>query len=136
MENFSKKPNELRVSNLPQTPLLLFDGDCGFCRQWVGRWKGLTGDRVQYEPYQKAANRFPEIDPQRFTQSLQLIQTDGVVLQGAEAVFKSLQSVFYLRWLAWSYLHIPGFMGLSEWGYRKIAKNRHRVWMSKACCKH
>jgi predicted DCC family thiol-disulfide oxidoreductase YuxK len=136
MENLSKKPNALRVSNLPPKPLVLFDGDCGFCRQWVGRWKALTADQVLYEPYQKASDRFPEIDPQRFTRSLQLIETDGLVSQGAEAVFKSLQSVFCLRWLRWCYVHVPGFAGVSEWGYRKIAENRHRVWLSKPCCKH
>ena len=99
MKSGSKNLNSLRVSNLPSKPLLLFDGNCGFCRQWVGRWGFLTGDKVLYEAYQDAASRFPEVDPQRFTQSLQLILTDGEVLQGAEAVFKSLESVIYLRWL-------------------------------------
>jgi predicted DCC family thiol-disulfide oxidoreductase YuxK len=136
METTSKNLNRPRVSNLPPKPLLLFDGDCGFCRKWVGRWKALTGDRVLYEPYQEAASRFPEIDPRRFTQSVQLVQPDGEVLQGAEAVFKSLESVIYLRWLTWSYGRVPGFAGLSEWFYRKVAENRGRVWMKKPCCKH
>ncbi|HXL72674.1 MAG TPA: DUF393 domain-containing protein [bacterium] len=136
METTSKNLNRPRVSNLPLKPLLLFDGDCGFCRKWVGRWKALTGDRVFYEPYQEAASRFPEIDPRRFTQSVQLVQPDGEVLQGAEAVFKSLESVIYLRWLIWSYGRVPGFTRLSEWFYRKVAENRGRVWMKKSCCKH
>jgi predicted DCC family thiol-disulfide oxidoreductase YuxK len=34
------------------TPLLIFDGDCGFCRIWVEYWKRLTGDLVAYGPYQ------------------------------------------------------------------------------------
>ncbi len=131
-----KNSSELQVSNRPLKPLLLYDGDCGFCRKWIGRWKALTGDRVFYEPYQEAAARFPEIDPRRFTESLQLIQPDGGVLQGAEAVFKSLEGVIYLRWLNWGYGRVPGFAGLSEWVYRKVAENRHRVWMNKACCKH
>jgi predicted DCC family thiol-disulfide oxidoreductase YuxK len=33
---------------------MLFDGDCGFCRRWIGKWKELTGDRVRYAPYQLA----------------------------------------------------------------------------------
>jgi|SRR5665213_1472744 len=136
METVQKKINKSRVSNLPSKPLLLYDGNCGFCRKWVGRWKVLTGNQVLYEHYQEAASRFPEIDPQRFTQSVQLIQSDGEVLQGAEAVFKSLESVIYLRWLNWSYGRVPGFVGLSEWIYRKVAENRHRSWMNRACCKH
>jgi lipase maturation factor 1 len=135
MKMASKNSNRPRASNPPLKPLLLYDGNCGFCRKWVGRWKALTGDQVFYEPYQEAVSRFPEIDPQRFTQSLQLILPNGEVLQGAEAVFKSLESVIYLRCLNWSYDHVPGFSGLSEWFYRKVADNRNRVWMNKACCK-
>jgi lipase maturation factor 1 len=135
MEKSLNNLNKPRVANLPPQPLLLYDGDCGFCRKWVGRWKALTGNRVLYESYQAASARFPEIDPQRFTRSLQLIQPDGEVLQGAEAVFKSLESVFYLGWLNWSYGHVPGFASVSEWFYRKVAENRHRTWMSKRCCK-
>jgi len=135
MKNDSKNLNSLRVSNLPPKPLLLFDGDCGFCRKWVGRWHALTGDQVSYEPYQEAAPRFPEIAPERYKHSLQLIQTDGQVLQGAEAVFTSLKVVIYLRWLSWFYDFVPGFSVLSEWCYRKIAENRNRVWMNSACCK-
>lgn len=136
METSPKKFNKPRVSNRPLKSLLLYDGNCGFCRKWAGRWKVLTGDQVLYEPYQEAASRFPEIDPQRFTQSVQLIQPNGEVLQGAEAVFKSFESVIYLRWLNWSYGHVPGFAGLSEWFYLKVAENRHRSWMNRACCKH
>jgi predicted DCC family thiol-disulfide oxidoreductase YuxK len=136
METFQKKFNKPRVSNLPSKPMLLYDGNCGFCRKWVGRWKVLTGDQVLYEAYQEAAPRFPEIDPQRFNRSVQLIQTNGEVLQGAEAVFKSLESVAFLRWLIWSYGRVPGFAGLSEWFYRKVAENRHRSWMNRVCCKH
>jgi len=124
-----------KVSHPPVKPLILFDGYCGFCRKWVGWWRALTGDRVLYEPYQEAGPRFPEIDPQRYTQSLQLVQPDGLVLQGAEAVIQSLEGIFYLRWLSWAYRHVPGFSILSEWLYRKVAENRHRVWMNTACCK-
>jgi lipase maturation factor 1 len=131
-----KTSNNPRVSHSPLELLLLYDGDCGFCRKWVGRWKDLTGGRVLYKPYQEAASGFPEIDSRRFTQSLQLILPTGEVLQGAEAVFKCLEGVVYLRWLSWSYSHVPGFAGLSEWFYRKTADNRHRTWMNKPCCKH
>jgi predicted DCC family thiol-disulfide oxidoreductase YuxK len=135
MKNSSKIFSRLKVSNFPSKPVLLFDGDCGFCRKWVGRWRALTGDRVSYEPYQEASSRFPEIDPERYKRSLQLVQTDGQVLQGAEAVFTSLKVVIYLRWLSWGYDFVPGVSWLSEWCYRKVAENRNRVWMNSACCK-
>jgi predicted DCC family thiol-disulfide oxidoreductase YuxK len=135
MKKASEKLNRLRVPHLPPKPLLLFDGNCGFCRKWVGRWRALTGDQVSYEPYQEAAARFPEINPERYKHSLQLIQIDGQVLQGAEAVFTSLKVIIYLRWLSWGYDFVPGVSRLSEWFYRKVAENRNRVWMKSACCK-
>ncbi|MCZ6572672.1 MAG: dual specificity protein phosphatase family protein, partial [Planctomycetota bacterium] len=46
-----------------EPPLLVFDGDCGFCRRWVERWKRETGDRVAYTPYQEVGDRFPGIAP-------------------------------------------------------------------------
>jgi len=46
--------------------LLVYDGDCDFCRLWVERWRARTGERVAYEPFQKAAKRFPERPLERF----------------------------------------------------------------------
>src|SRR5437870_6301564 len=41
-------------------PLLVFDGECPFCRAWVTYWKHLTGDRVLYASYQEVGQRFPK----------------------------------------------------------------------------
>ncbi|MGB3020718.1 MAG: hypothetical protein WBB50_01180, partial [Methyloceanibacter sp.] len=47
-------------------PLLIYDGDCGFCGYWARYWQKLTGDSVQYQPYQDAAARYPEISQAEF----------------------------------------------------------------------
>src|SRR5437773_2587310 len=39
-----------RVANPPAKPLLIFDGECGFCRRWIERWQAKTGDRIDYRP--------------------------------------------------------------------------------------
>ena len=48
----------LRVARPPERPLAIFDGDCGFCRAWIGRWKAMTGPRVDYAPSQEVGERF------------------------------------------------------------------------------
>jgi len=58
-------------------PLLIFDGDCGFCRVWVEYWKRLTGNHLKYEPYQKVADRFPDVPRERFAHSVHLALPDG-----------------------------------------------------------
>lgn len=41
--------------------LLVYDGDCGFCGYWARYWQKLTGDRVDYRPYQEVGARYPAI---------------------------------------------------------------------------
>lgn len=48
----------------PEKPTLVYDGDCSFCRLWIERWRALTGERVQYAPFQRVAALFPEISPE------------------------------------------------------------------------
>jgi len=119
-------PNQshLRVSNPPPKPLLIWDGDCDFCRLWIERWREMTMDQVDYSTNQKAADRFPEIPKNEFNRSLVLIQPDGAVIFAAEAVYRSLPYRHSREWLAWSYDHIPGFAGVSETGYCLIARHR------------
>ena len=42
-------------------PVLVYDGDCGFCGYWARYWQKLTGERVAYRPYQEVAARYPAI---------------------------------------------------------------------------
>ena len=45
-------PDLRRVGSPPDRPVLVFDGDCGFCRIWIGRWRHHTGETVEYQPFQ------------------------------------------------------------------------------------
>ena len=56
-----KGDREARVADRPARPLIVFDGDCAFCRQWVERWRGMTGERFEYRPSNEVAGRFPEV---------------------------------------------------------------------------
>ena len=105
-------------------PLLIFDGDCGFCRIWIEFWKQLTGERIAYAPYQQVAGRFPQIPLENFQRAVHLILPDGEALSAAHAVFRSLEPVPEYGWLLWAYEHVPGFAALSEFLYRFIAAHR------------
>jgi lipase maturation factor 1 len=109
----------------PQKPVLVFDGDCSFCKIWVGYWKSLTGDRVEYAPWQTAAKRFPDVPPADFQRAVQYFES-GTRYSGAEAVFHLMASLRTGLWNLplWLYLHLPGFAALTEWKYRFIAAHR------------
>ena len=104
----------LRVRDAPSRPLLIFDGDCHFCRRWIERWRCLTAGAVEYASFQEVAERFPEIPREAFEQSVQFIETDGTVFRGAEAVLRSLGHKRGRRWMTWAYEHVPGFASIPK----------------------
>ncbi|MDQ6655527.1 MAG: lipase maturation factor family protein, partial [Verrucomicrobiota bacterium] len=112
------------VANPPAKPLLLFDGDCHFCRRWVERWREETGAAVDYATSAEAGGRFPEIPAGDFQRAVQLVTPDGRVLSGAAAVFESLGHARGRGWLTWSYRHVPGFAMVTELAYKGVAQNR------------
>ena len=103
-------------------PVLVFDGDCGFCRLWIERWRLATGDKVEYEPYQTAAARHKEVPPEAFTQAVHFFEK-GRVTRGAEAVFRSLSYAPGFAWLPRVY-GLPGFSAVAEACYRVVAERR------------
>ena len=104
-------------------PCLVWDGDCGFCRRSVEHLRLRLGDRVAFEPYQTAHLRFPAISPEAFRAAVHLVEPDGRVSQGAEAVFRALAHGGKALPLA-AYRRLPGFAALSEWAYRQVAAHR------------
>jgi lipase maturation factor 1 len=114
----------LRVSNPPPKPLMIWDGECHFCKRWIERWREITLGKVDYATYQDAATRFPEIPIEQFKRAVAFIEPDGEAFFAAQAVYRSLRYRSSRKWLAWSYDHVPGFAGISETAYEFIARHR------------
>lgn len=105
-------------------PLLVYDGDCGFCGYSVRYWKKLTGDRVDYRPYQEVAAQYPAIPTADFQRAVQFITPDGHRSSAAEASFLTLSHAPGKGfWLA-LYRRLPGFAIISELVYAFIAAHR------------
>jgi predicted DCC family thiol-disulfide oxidoreductase YuxK len=106
------------------TPVLVYDGDCGFCVYWVRYWAQLTANRVCYRPYQEAATDYPDITINAFQRAIQYVAPDGRVSGGAEAAFLVLEHApprgIWLR----LYRRLPGFAWASEAAYDFIARHR------------
>ena len=105
-------------------PVLVFDGDCAFCRAWVEYWQRLTGERVRYTPYQEIDSRFPDLPRKDFASAVTLFLPSGEVRSGANAVFSLLALVPRKSWMLWLYVHIPGFAWIAEMAYRVVARHR------------
>lgn len=110
-------------------PLLIYDGDCGFCKRWVRRWSSRTGERVDYAPYQQPgvlARHGVSVAAAR--RAVQLVLPDGERYQGAEAVFR-LVMLAPGRHLLARLGRLPVLRWIAERLYRFIAA--HRVLASR-----
>jgi lipase maturation factor 1 len=103
---------------------MIWDGTCGFCRRWVERWRATLGDRVDFATSQEVASRFADIPAERFREAVQLVEPDGTVTQGAEAVYRSLARAPGRGWMLALYRRLPGFAAASEALYRLVAAHR------------
>jgi len=126
VERWALMTNEPRllVSNPPRRPLMIWDGECHFCKRWIERWGEITAGEVDYVTSQESADRFPEIPVEQFKRAVAFIEPDGKTFFAAEAVYRSLRCRSSRKWLAWSYDHIPGFATISELAYKSIARHR------------
>ncbi|MEO2137139.1 MAG: lipase maturation factor family protein [bacterium] len=104
-------------------PLLLFDGDCSFCRLWIERWRRSSGESVDYASSQQRGAEFPDVAPDVFERTVVLVDVDGCVYQGAHAVLRTLAASGHDRLLV-AYQRLPGFAPAAELAYRLVAANR------------
>ncbi|MBI1909659.1 MAG: DUF393 domain-containing protein [Deltaproteobacteria bacterium] len=103
---------------MPEKPVLYFDDMCHLCRCSVQRWQRATGNRIDYLP-----------SPTRL-EAVQLVESDGKIYNGAEAVFRVLSyAPGWKRNFLKSYERFYIFATTSEWFYRVVA--RHRKLFSK-----
>jgi predicted DCC family thiol-disulfide oxidoreductase YuxK len=123
--------SRFRVASPPvDRPLLLWDGDCGFCSLWAARWREAYGERVDLATAQSQAGRFPEIPTSAFELGIQLVEPDGNVYSGAEAALRTRRhGRGHGDAFLWAYEKIPGVAAVTDSGYGFVA--RHRPLFSK-----
>ena len=123
--------SSIKVANPPSKPLMVYDGDCGFCNRWIKRWRRRTGEHVDYVAFPKSGtgHSFSRRFHRRyFEPPVQLIVSDGSVFGGAEAVFRSLALSGRSAWALKYYQRSRVFARAAEWFYRFVA--RHRKFFS------
>src|SRR3954452_444362 len=117
-----------------ERPLMVYDGDCAFCRARVESWREAVGSQIEFVPFQEAAAKLPQIPERDFRRAVHFIHRGGHVARGAEAVFRAMAYCNRKRWLLWLYVTLPPFAFASELVYRIIAANRgsitwvYRTW--------
>jgi len=119
----------------PKKPLVLFDGECGFCRSGMERWKQAGEGKLDFAPSQSGqgeAYGFPATQP---LGALKLVERDGQIQSGAAAVFRMMDLCENRAGsTAWAiYKKLVFFRALADWGYARVAARR--AVLSSFSCK-
>ncbi|MEM1022540.1 MAG: DUF393 domain-containing protein [Myxococcota bacterium] len=116
-------------SKVAEKHLVLWDGECGFCRRSVDWLLALDHEsRLEALPYQQAPS--PPMTPALASaceRAVHVVAVDGRVFRAGRAVLFALDVV---GWRTLAFVgRIPPFIWAIELGYWVVARNRR--WFSK-----
>ncbi len=125
------------MSALTTTPpghdVILYDGHCRLCQggaKQLGQLLGPKGTELRSFRDEGVLDAFPGLPYARCEKAIQLIQADGQVFEGAEALVQALGRRPVGRVL-YAY-YVPGLRQLADGLYSLVARYRFRI-AGRAC---
>jgi predicted DCC family thiol-disulfide oxidoreductase YuxK len=121
------------VTTAPGHDVILFDGHCRLCQGGAKQLKQLLGARgTELRSFREEGvlAAYPGISLERCENAIQLVQADGRVYEGAEALVHALGRRWWGKPLFAYY--VPGLRQLSDFLYRVVARYRFRI-AGRAC---
>lgn len=115
-------------------PVLVFDGDCGFCTGSVRLIERVVRPRCETVPWQRADLAALGVTPERARHEALWVTPTGRVYGGAQAVAKLLLSAGGAWTLAGAFLTLPVVCWAAHAAYRLVADNRQRLPGGPAGC--
>lgn len=114
-----------------EVPVLVYDGDCGFCtasvrvaQRWIRKMPAVA-------PYQTLAASGDltrlGLTTDRCSQAVQYVARDRAVYSAHDAVAALLLGAGVGWWVLGALLRAPGIHALAGVAYRWVARNRHRL---------
>jgi predicted DCC family thiol-disulfide oxidoreductase YuxK len=116
------------VATRPSRDVVLYDGQCRFCRGQMAILRRLDPTRrlqltSLHDP--SVARDFPELPQELLLEEMVTIDRRGRPRAGATA-WRHVARQLPLLWPMAVPLHIPGSLPIWNWLYRLIARNRYR----------
>ncbi|MFJ3440786.1 thiol-disulfide oxidoreductase DCC family protein [Streptomyces sp. NPDC086081] len=115
-------------------PVLIFDGDCGFCTTSVGVVRRVVRPRCEIVPWQRADLASLGVTEERARHEALWVTPTGRVYGGAQAVAKILLSAGGVWAVAGAILTLPLVRRAAHGVYRLVAVNRGRLPGGTAAC--
>lgn len=114
--------------------VMVYDGNCGFCKYWIIKWKRLTKDTIDYVPFQKIAPQFKDIEVDYFKSAVRLILPNGTIVSGPAAAYYSTRNRLVFSMLYRWYTQSSFFRMVSNILYKWIADNRSFMYQLSIRC--
>ncbi len=112
------------VTFKPPRPILVWDGECNFCRLCAERFNSHRENKVDLIPYQSLHQQWPQAPAEDYASAVYLFTPAGKSYRAAAAVYRFYAEYPWRGWAYWAYKRFRWFAALSEWGYRFVANNR------------
>ena len=115
--------------------MLLFDGQCGFCRQWVARlhrWDRRGAIQTLPGAERGTLPGLPPIADASLDRAMQFVTPDGQVFPGARALPLLFPYLPGGRLLV-LFFRIPGVQAIADRLYARISARRHRFGCGDSC---
>lgn len=114
-------------AELPDAPVLIYDGHCKFCTGQVkniARWdgRGRVAFISLHDP--EVARRWPDLTHDMLMEQMYVVDPQGNRYGGA-AAFRYLSRKLPKLWILAPVMHIPFTLPIWQFFYRQIAKRRY-----------
>lgn len=106
--------------------MLVYDGDCGFCTTCV-RVLETVGPDAEIVAWQLADLAKLGITEEQAADAVQLVQVDGTVRSGHEAIAAVLTTAGRIWTIVGRAVLLPGISWIAARIYRLVANNRYRL---------
>ncbi len=106
----------------PKHPIMVWDGECEFCRLCADRFKSAGTGKVEFIPFQDLHSKYPKAPQLDYKKSVVFFSKNGI-RSGAAAIY-GYYSEIGLQWPLMLYKRLNVFSKISEILYQFIANNR------------
>lgn len=118
----------------PGRPLLVFDGDCGFCTT-AARFGARRLGLPHVEPWQFLDLDAVGLSEEQCREAVQWVGVDGTTASAERAVIAALRHAGGVWSALGTGLAVPGVRHAAGALYRLVARHRHRMPGGTAACR-
>ncbi|MGW3953039.1 thiol-disulfide oxidoreductase DCC family protein [Streptomyces sp. NPDC004752] len=112
----------------PSSPVLAYDGDCGFCQTAIDRIRALAAPALEAVPWQFLPTESTSPYFERLDREVLLLRDGSVLAGGADALARYVTTSPSPAYRALAALvRLPGIRACARMMYRWVSRNRHRL---------